>query len=308
MTDEGRHPVGPERLWNESWYFDLVDEDAGLGAYVRLGLYPNMGVAWYTAYVTGPERPCVALVDVRAPLPPGEDLRVRTAAYAASHVCEAPWERFRVQLRGTGAAHRDHAAPLRAEQGEPVGVALDLEWETDGEPYRYSRATRYEVPCMVRGTVEVGDERLEVHCPGQRDHSWGVRDWWAADWMWSSARLDDGRRLHALDFRLHDGRHFPVGYLQGSGGPLVELEAVRAEEEIADDGLIRSAQIAVEPGGLQFDVEPLGFGPLLIVDDDGRTTFFPRAMCRFTAADGLRGVGWVEWARNVSQTAERPGA
>src|ERR687886_503640 len=65
--DEGQHPPGEEELWNESWYFDAVAEDGSLGVYARIGLYPNLGVAWYTAYVTGPDRPAVAVVNLEAP-------------------------------------------------------------------------------------------------------------------------------------------------------------------------------------------------------------------------------------------------
>ena len=48
-ADEGVHQPGPEDLWGESWYLDAVDPDAGVAAYVRLGLYPNQGIAWYWA-------------------------------------------------------------------------------------------------------------------------------------------------------------------------------------------------------------------------------------------------------------------
>jgi hypothetical protein len=294
--DEGRHAVGPERLWNESWYFDVVDEGAELGAYVRLGLYPNLGVAWYTAFVTGRGRPCVSVVDLAAPLPLGSKLTARTGAYEAALVCETPGERFHVTLAGSGVAHADHAAPLR---GEPADVALDLRWETDGEPYRYTRATRYEIPCLVSGTVTVGGEELAVRGPGQRDHSWGVRDWWAADWVWSAGRLADRRRLHALEMRLRDGRRLGVGYLQGAGTPLTELRAVSAEEEVADSGLITAARIAVDPGAVRVDLEPLAFGALRFTSEDGRVNQFPRAMCRFRTGDGESGLGWVEWSRNL---------
>src|SRR3954469_21141324 len=73
-ADEGRHPPGPEELWNESWYFDAVSEDGSLGVWLRLGLYPRLGLSWYTAYVVGPERASVAVVDFAAPLPAGEAL------------------------------------------------------------------------------------------------------------------------------------------------------------------------------------------------------------------------------------------
>jgi len=67
--DEGRHPTGDDELWNESWYFDACSDDGRLGVWVRIGLYPNMGRCWYTAFVCGPDRPTVAVVDLHAPLP-----------------------------------------------------------------------------------------------------------------------------------------------------------------------------------------------------------------------------------------------
>ena len=71
--DEGRHQPGPEPLWNESWYFDAVSDDASLGVYVRLGRLPNQGVSLYTAAICGPGRPSIMLVDPAAPLPDAGD-------------------------------------------------------------------------------------------------------------------------------------------------------------------------------------------------------------------------------------------
>jgi predicted secreted hydrolase len=71
-----------------------------------------------------------------------------------------------------------------------------------GAPYAYRVATRYEIPCRVRGTVHVGDEEIQLRGRGQRDHSWGTRDWWSAEWMWSAGHLDDGTRFHGVEFRL----------------------------------------------------------------------------------------------------------
>jgi hypothetical protein len=177
-------------------------------------------------------------------------------------------------------------------------VALDLAWDTDGAPYAYRMTTRYEIPCHVTGTVRIGDEELFVRGPGQRDHSWGLRDWWSMDWMWSAARLADGARVHAVQIRLPAGMSFGVGYLQDGSGELHELESVDAREEVGPNGLITSAQLDLKPAGLALDVEPLAFGPLRLVAPDGRATSFPRAMCRLRADDGREGLGWLEWNLN----------
>ncbi len=238
-ADEGTHEPGAEELWGESWYYDAVSDDGSVGAYVRLGLYPNLGVAWYTAFVCGPSRPSVAVVDFTAPLPTS-GLASATAAGPADHVVTEPLASTRVTFEGTGASYDDPAGVLRREPGTPVPVALDLVWETDGTPYQYRIATRYEIPCRVSGTITVDGEELRFSGPGQRDHSWGPRDWWAIDWVWSAGRLDDGTRFHAVDLRLPEGQRLGVGYVQADGS-LTELDAVDATEEVGADGLPTSA-------------------------------------------------------------------
>jgi hypothetical protein len=296
--DEGRHTSGHEELWNESWYFDAVSDDGSLGVYTRLGLYPNLGVAWLTAFICGPGRPTVAIVDFAAPLPPGEELTVEAPGLRAEHICESPLARLRVRLQARGEAHADASALLRGESGDPVDVELDLLWETLGEPYAYRVATRYEIPCRVSGAVRVGEEEIELHGLGQRDHSWGTRDWWSAEWMWSAGHLDDGTRFHAVEFRIPNAPPIGVGYLQPPAGGVVELDQVSASEEVGADGLITAARIRLEE--LELEIEPQAFGPLRLEAPDGRVSEFPRAMCRVRAGDGRTGVAWVEWNRNAS--------
>jgi hypothetical protein len=296
VEDEGRHNPGPEPLWNESWYFDAVDASATLGLYVRLGRLPNQGVALYTACVCGPGRPSIMLVDAAAPLPDMQDDRqeIHTARLHAWQLCEQPLERFRVSLSGRAEAHVDPAAPLRGEPGEPLAVALELVWETDGVPYAWRQSTRYEIPCRVSGTVTIGDEQIAFAGPGQRDHSWGSRDWWAVDWMWSALHLEDGTHTHAVGVPQMPG--YGVGYVQRDG-QLEEITSVHASEEITGDGLVTRAGIRSGPPELELDVKPLGYGALRLMAPDGRISLFPRAMCRVNAADGRGGSGWVEWNR-----------
>ncbi len=201
-ADEDRHLSGPEELWNESWYFDAVSGDGATGVYSRLGLYPNLGVAWMTAFVCGPDRPTVAIIDFAAPMPSGQELTVAADGLLAQHTCEEPLERFRVRLEATGESHEDAADLLTGAAGDRVPVSFDLTWQTLGEPYAYRVATRYEIPCRVEGHVVVDGERIELRGLGQRDHSWGTRDWWSAEWMWCAGHLDDGTRFHGVEFRL----------------------------------------------------------------------------------------------------------
>ena len=104
------------------------------------------------------------------------------------------------------------------QSGTPAQLDLDLTWTTDGVPYHYDLTTRYEIPCLVTGTVTIDGETFTVDGQGQRDHSWGVRDWWAFGWCWCSMRLDDGTRVHLADIRMGIP-DMPVffGYIQKPG-------------------------------------------------------------------------------------------
>ena len=296
-ADEGTHEPGPEPLWNESWYFDAISDDGELGFYHRIGRLPNTDACLLTTCIVRPGEPAIMLVDASAPLPPADDeaQAVTAEAAKASHRCVQPLQRFRVEVDGTAAAYADHSAPLRKEVGEPVEIAVDLTWETDGVPYQWRLATRYEIPCRVRGTVRCGEESFELSGPGQRDHSWGARDWWAGDWMWSALHLDDGTHTHAVSVPTYPD--FGVGYIQRDG-QLTELASVSSTEQIAPNGLITTARIAMSPGDVEVEVEPLAFGAILLEAPDGRISHFPRAMCRVRATDGRQGLGWVEWNRN----------
>jgi hypothetical protein len=295
--EEGRHAPGTQQLWNESWYFDAVSDDGRTGVYTRIGLYPNMGVCWLTAFICRPGLPSVAIVDFAAPLPAADELTLEIEGLHAEHVCVEALARFRVRLDAAAQEYADHSAPLRGEAGAPVAAALDLEWETWGSPYAYRMTTRYEIPCNVSGTVRVGDQTIPMRGRGQRDHSWGTRDWWSADWVWSAGHLRDGTRFHGVEFRLPNTPPIGVGYLQTPEGGVIELDRVSATEQVGANGLITSARISYDE--LALEVQPLAFGPLRLRAPDGRISGFPRAMCEVRSDDGRAGVAWVEWNRNA---------
>ncbi len=297
--DESKHEPSAEPLWNESWYFDAIAPDGSIGAYVRIGIYPNLGRCWYTALVCGPGRPTVAAVDLAAPLPDGGALSLQTDALRAEHHCQAPLKRFSLTLEALAESHPDPSAILRGEPGTPQPLSLDLSWSTSGEPYSYRLTTRYEIPCTVSGTIVIGEERLHLReALGQRDHSWGARDWWSMDWVWSAAHLDDGTHLHAVELRLPGMPTLGVGYAQPPRSGLIELSGVSAAESVGADGLIEEARLSLDPLGLDVEVKPLAHAPLLLVADDGRVSHFPRSMCAVRCADGREGLAWVEWNLN----------
>lgn len=297
--DESAHTATDEPLWNESWYADFADATNGLGGWVRIGLIPNQQKAWLHALLCGPDLPTAAVVDFEVPLPT-DPWTLQTGAIDFTHAADDPLRTYRIALRGHGQSFPDPAALLRAEQGAPAEVAIDLEWTTDGTPYQYRIATRYEIPCTVSGSVTIDGQRYTVDSvPGQRDHSWGVRDWWSMDWLWSALHLDDGTHLHAVDIRIPGIPPVGIGYVQDPGGTVTELQTVARQQTFDADGLPVSATLSVDPGGITATVDVRGHAPLRLVANDGRISQFPRVWATVSTADGRTGVGWLEWNRNL---------
>ncbi len=295
--DDGLHPPGAEEIWNESWYMDAVSDDGSLGMYVRLGRIPNQDLSVFMACICGPDRPSIMLVDHAAPLPAADDPAqvIDTDGLHYEQHVEEPLNRFRVAMSGTAESHADASAPLRQEPGEPVEISFDLTWETEGVPYAWRQTSRYEIPCRVTGTLKVGDEEIEFSGPGQRDHSWGTRDWYATSWMWSAMHLEDGTRTHAVGVPALPG--FGVGYVQ-KDGEIAEIGSLEMDPVPTANGLTESDKLTFGAQGLTLEVEPTAFGVVRFEDAEGRVSDFPRAMCRVTTDDGRAGLGWIEWNRN----------
>jgi hypothetical protein len=291
--DEDRHPAGPELLWNESYYFDFVAADGSIAGYVRLGLYPNWDRAWYWACVVGPGRPLVLVADNHAPMPEAGGTDVRTGSYEAAQKVSEPFGPARVTLDATASVLPDPAAAYGDLSGaETTRLVFDLEWSTAGGAYPYKDIPRYEIPCTVTGTVEVGSETFTIAGHGERDHSWGERDWWNVSWLWSSGRLGDGTAFHCMQANIGIPLAWP-SFAVPPGGEIEHRDGFSAETVFDAGDLPELSRLRLKD--LPMTATPLAFAPVAVTSPDGREARFPRALCRFDAEDGRTGYGWTEW-------------
>jgi len=307
VADEQVHDHGADTdpLWSESHYMDTVSPDARTGAYVRLGRLPNQRRSHLMLAIVRPETGPVILAVPDAPLPAVHDADqvVTGGDYELSLTLEVPVQHMRMTARGTATAYDAPADALREAPGHKADFELDLTWTTDGTPYRWGVTTRYEIPCHVTGHVVVDSERIDVDWIGQRDHSWGNRDWWAFGWCWMAVHLDDGSRWHSAATPAFPG--FGMGCFSRDG-LLTEITSITTSANVTPEGLFGDTAEQVEPGGHRLVLSPVGFAPVRMEAPDGRVSFFPRATCRVSASDGRRGIGWLEW--NLPQDAPAPAA
>jgi hypothetical protein len=142
--------------------FAFGDPDAQVYGLARLGLSPAGASALAILFAGG--EPVAALARGGAGTSPDagwDALRVEGLATRT----DAPLERWAVVLE-----HEGHGFDLAFTALTPP-AALSREVERAGG------MAGYEQLCAVSGTVRTGGRVHQVHCLGQRGHSWGEADW-----------------------------------------------------------------------------------------------------------------------------------
>ncbi|MBP8180246.1 MAG: hypothetical protein KAZ88_04565 [Acidimicrobiia bacterium] len=290
-ADELRHRPDENPWWNESVYLDWTDESASNGGYLRIGLLPNQGVAWYWGALVRQGEPTVLLIDHAIALPTRADAwELRSDGLWADYTVEEPLAHASAGLESFALAIDDpadtDADPL---VGDRVAFGLELDWTTDAPGlYRWPvAADRTEAPCSVQGEVLLGDERFPINGLGQRDHSWGHRDWYAVEWTWTAFHFPDGRHFHTTTAWLGD-EHVSFGY-KLENGRYTDIQ----DASLAHSTPVRPQEAAFVLDGEPMTIEPTGWAPVPI-RDGGRHARLDRALARLHTADGTVGVGWWE--------------
>lgn len=263
--------------WEESFSFDFALPDASLAGYVRIGLRPAEGRAWFWAALAGEGRALVSVREHEIDLPKPGLLEVRASGLWADFICETPLEHWTVGVEAFGVALDDPTEAYRGERGDRVAIGLDLEWEAAAPAKEPDGASRYEQLCTVHGEILEGSSRTDFAGTGWRAHAWGRRDWWTDRWAWAGCHLDDGSAF--------------------AGATEDEGDVITAE--VADDALLRTSTLRA--GGSRLTATPVAHAPVLIPSLDGRSRALARSLCRFEAPDGQAGVGWAEALTDVPE-------
>jgi hypothetical protein len=154
--------------------------------------------------------------------------------------------------------------PLRTAElaVELEGVSFRVSYEAMHPPFSYrenrdgcppyAADDRFEQACRVQGVLSLNGREVPIDTTGQRDHSWGRRDWATfQDWKWISAQAGPELAVnvmvsHARGETSHNGYVFREGVVT----PIVEARIAAWY----DEGFLQT----------RADVD--------IVDESGRTT------------------------------------
>jgi hypothetical protein len=186
-------------------------------------------------------------------------------------------------------------------------VSVELVAESRHDPFYYSDgetfpvsedADRYEAATRVEGTANVGDgeDKHGFEDFGERDHSWGRREWVGeAEWLWISGAFEDGTAFNHLSFWLSeypDQRIINGFWYDGDETPAHRRSGRRRTVLRFGDG----APVDVWRNGARRDA-----GPRM-----GRRFYVGRCRCRCDYAGRLggRGIGSARPFEPVADATE----
>jgi rifampicin phosphotransferase len=230
-ADEAFHRLEAHPLARESVYVNAQDPATGLVLVASVGARPG-GAGEALLAVGLPDRRVLFALERGA-------LRAGATNVTVGDL-EAGWDPVRLRAGGPLSVHEaagfppgpiplvlaPRTAAVRLElRFTPTTPAIDF---TEGLPaeerLRLSPVGAHHVEQSGRwqGAIEIDGHTLSFDGTGSRDHSWGRRDWGAAEW-WRlfTARFGDDRAIHALavcvnghvvegGFVWRDGRAEPV--------------------------------------------------------------------------------------------------
>jgi len=194
--DEYAHEVDETPDWRESYYFNWVDIESGISGFSTIGLLPNTKKREFVfAIFYDQER------EIHFNEPSGsfsDDLTESLTDGILSYELIEPLKEWRIIYRGKN---------LRAELVWPARFsAYDF-----GTGSGTSWAGHFEQSGTPHGTLNFSDGRVvTIQGFGERDKSWGSRNWHIESWFALHAQFDD------ISIGLR--RDVVKGVAQSSGG------------------------------------------------------------------------------------------
>ncbi|MDP2673574.1 MAG: hypothetical protein Q8Q00_01550 [Dehalococcoidia bacterium] len=311
--DEYTHPLGAEKHFNESMYFNFFDRGQGRGGFLRVGNRANEGYAEVTLclYLPGGE----VMFNYKRPEITGNDafdaggmkfevlepLARHRTTYEGSAVFLAEPE----QMTDPGQAfsenpHRRVSLELVHEGVGPVFGSAGLQREAVDPEREFARA-HYEQHMRVRGALAIDGESVEIDGLGLRDHSWGPRYWQALkSYRWLNCTFGPDFGFMVSEICPHESAPIRTGVLVRDG-VLERINSVEIDTEYAADSHHHrriSARLGLEGGGrvlLEGDVK--GYIPLRN-RRAGMVTHIGEGMTEYRC-EGRTGLGISEYLEQI---------
>jgi hypothetical protein len=314
LAEDRVHPPGADRRWRESYYFSFFDSRHRIGGFSSIGKRAASGHSGSINVLWGPDRPSLVASEFDKFDTLDDNHDVAGLTYKA-HEPFGVWEvAFDGLLNVGGDGVECDRAALGPAGANTVPVRYELTFTPTGPPYVYRQRPEWselftghvDEVATVRGTLTIGDETYEIDGRGGKDHSWGVRNWFApVAWRWFDLVSDDGPQLTLWRAAFQPGEWTSDGAVFAAGpAPLDGYVETVSTVEVPGrpKPLPRTLRAELTAGGVTRGLtgEVRRVLPVLFTKP-GQVSWNDRALVECTFDDGSTGWANVEFAELVRE-------
>ncbi len=179
MNTDTLHPKGTHKDWNESFYFNYYDKNNHICSFMRIGLTPNKQSKNMFVFLLMPN----LKLGMRAEEPYNDHDTKTPLTLQINDLC---FEKIQDEDEWALSYDGPMINPHNPHAGPPVFISFQLRYTAD------VASEHLEQYGTVKGTLSINDTTFEINALGERDHSWGIRDWTAPkQWIWLTGQFNE---------------------------------------------------------------------------------------------------------------------
>jgi hypothetical protein len=167
QNDERNHKPSDRKDWRESYYFNFVDTERGVYGFTTIGLLPQAAKREFVFALFHRDKRHFYYQEPAAPYS-FDSFESLNDGHLRFELIEA-MKQWRITI----------------SSGE---LKADLNWVGRFPPFNFGECSgtswdgHFEQSGVVTGTLQMGDMTLSINGFGQRDKSWGSRNWHIDQW------------------------------------------------------------------------------------------------------------------------------
>ncbi len=304
--------------WNESYYFVYFDKNHNLGGMTRLGFKPNKQEGMTFFFLFLPDGSAAAYYRNQKTKDYTKSLKVGGVSHIPQN--QSKWE---YQFKGNMIFVKNpEDLPLVSEQPKLITsthkVSIDISFESINDYYEYSEYMtpesleigkkagdkHWEQIGTLSGTIQIAEQNFVINALGQRDHTYGVRDWTGVgNWLYYIVWFDKNLAVNPAAIITDDGRLSSGGFIF-KNGKNIPLKSIRiVDQKFREDGVlpISSELLLVDSLNDKYTLKAR-VGPIIpvpFIDTEGNRSILVQSMGNFELNDRAGGYGSFETLRRV---------
>lgn len=296
IAEDYFHAPKPGVDWRESYYFNFVDLEDGISGFTTIGILPNQNKAEFVMVLFYDDKQEVYFAEKRVASREGPANLL--SDQQLSYELIEPLKNWRIRL-----LHEN--------------LNLELLWQARFPAFDFGKGSgtswegHFEQSGSAKGELSFSDgRRIEIKGYGQRDKSWGPRDWHIDGWYALQAQFDS--------FAMGIRRDMVKGSTHASGG-MFSAKTQTAARDIAVEVACTRNQPRTPSGAVttihfvdgtsctlrSFLVSPTSFIKFSRPFSGGSTELFEGMAIHECMETGEKGTGLLEFLTTRKRTAIR---